>query len=224
MTRTTIAAILLALSVQTAAAQEVGLWERFEADVPNTAAYADPYADVRLDVTYTRPDSSTVDFWGFYDGDSTWRVRFMPDQLGTWRYEARFSDGQPGTGGTFEVTPSDVPGMLSLDEQNPIWFGFEGGDPVLVRSFHVGDRFFATNWDDPADSTDGNERTSFLDWVEEQGYNTLSIASHYLKPRGRGERLGVGDARPLGRGARTSRSGRVPGRWRRSSTRWPSGG
>ena len=190
MTRTTIAAILLALSVQTAAAQEVGLWERFEADVPNTTAYADPYADVRLDVTYTRPDSSTVDFWGFYDGDSTWRTRFMPDQLGTWRYDARFSDGSAGSSGTFEVVPSDVPGMLSLDEENSIWFGYKGGDPVLVRSFHVGDRFFATNWDDPADTTDGDRRTSFLDWVEEQGYNTLSVASHYLNREVEGRGLG----------------------------------
>jgi hypothetical protein len=165
------------------AATTVGRWDRFEVAVPNAKKYADPYRDVTLDVTFTRPDGGKVEFWGFYDGGATWRVRFMPDRLGTWRYAARFSDGSRGASGTFTCVASDLPGMISRDETNPLWFGFKGGRHLLVRSFHVGDRFFAKNWPDA-------ERRTFLDWAGRQGYNTLSIASHYLnrdaEGRGRG--------------------------------------
>jgi len=79
----------------------IGQWERFEATLIHKKKYADPYADVRLEVTYTRPDGKTVAFWGFYDGDSTWKLRLMPDAVGTWKYQARFSDGSGGKVGEF---------------------------------------------------------------------------------------------------------------------------
>lgn len=168
----------------------VGQWDRFEASATNTASYADPYNDVSLDVTYTRPDASTVDFWGFYDGGTAWRIRFMCDQVGTWEYAATFSDGAPGINGTFDCVSSTIPGMLSVDETNPMWFGFEGGAHILIRSFHVGDRFFAENWDDPADPGDGDKRAVFLDWFQAQGYNLISVASHYLNRERSGRGLG----------------------------------
>jgi hypothetical protein len=179
--------------------QTVGQWDRFEAAVTNPKAYADPYRDVELRVTYTKPSGETTEFWGFYDGGETWKIRFMPDQLGTWHYAARFSDGSPGRTGAFRVVRSDVPGMISVDETNPLWFGFKGGRHVLVRSFHVGDRFFAENWDDPADPSDGNKRTIFLEWASQQGYNMLSIGSHYLnrETEGRGKGWDTPDLWPL---------------------------
>jgi hypothetical protein len=162
--------------------KRVGQWERFETSVVNDRVYVDPYADVTLQVTYHRPDGSVVRFWGFYDGDDTWKARFMPDQLGVWRYEAVFSDGAPGTQGEFACVASDLPGLLSVEQGNPMWFGYRDGQHVLLRSFHVGDRFFARNWPQA-------RRTAFLDWAQAQGYNLLSVASHYLNRAqpGRGE-------------------------------------
>jgi len=185
---------VILLSSCTAPAQndltQVSQWDRFEVSVTNSRHYEDPFRDVSLDVMYTAPDSSAVEFWGFYDGRDTWRLRFMPDQVGTWAYEAHFTDGSPGISGKFEVVPGDIQGMISRYEPNPIWFAFSGKHPVLVRSLHVGDRFFAENWDNPDSPEDGNPRTAFLDWAQEQGYNMLSIASHYLNrdddERGRG--------------------------------------
>ena len=106
----------------------------------------------------------------------------MPDQTGTWEYKAGFSDGSPGSSGTFTCVDSDVPGMLFRDEVNPLWFGFKGGSHALIRSFHAGDKFFAANCPD-------STRRSFLDWAQDQGYNMLSIASHYLNRNspGRGQ-------------------------------------
>jgi hypothetical protein len=161
----------------------VGQWERFEATLNHNKKYTDPYADVRLDVTYTRPDSTKVEFWGFYDGDATWKIRFMPDAVGTWKYQARFSDGSAGMVGEFTCAASKARGPVIADPDNPIWFRHASGQPTLLRSLHVGDRFFAANW--PAE-----ERTAFLDWVQKQGYDTLSIASFFVNRdvpgRGRG--------------------------------------
>jgi hypothetical protein len=163
------------------AATVVGQWERFEVAIESPKTYADPYRDVGLDVCYTAPDGRKIAFWGFYDGDRTWRARFVPDQVGTWAYSASFSDGQSRTQGTFECIPSNVPGMISSHNDNPIWFGYKGGGHVLIRSLHVGDRFFAENYGQDA-------RNAFLDWAQGQGYNLLSVASHYLNrtQQGRG--------------------------------------
>jgi len=161
----------------------VGQWDRFEESIENTSAYSNPYKDVTLNVVYTRPDGSKVVCCGFYDGSKTWKFRFMPDVIGLWRYEASFSDGQPGKSGQFRCVKSGIPGMLSTDEENPIWFGFKAGAHILIRSFHVGDCFFAENFPD-------RQRSAFLDWAQQQGYNMLSVASHYLNRNveGRGNR------------------------------------
>lgn len=159
-----------------------GRWDRFEMALENARTYNDPYRDVTLEVRFTRPDGRTVEFWGFYDGGTTWKFRCMPDQLGDWQYVATFSDGAPGVTGRFTCVPSELPGVLGPDLENPIWFGYSSGKHELVRSLHVGDRFFAANWPE-------EKRDVFLDWAVGQGYNMLSIASHYLnrKSAGRGE-------------------------------------
>jgi len=160
----------------------VGLWDRFEKTLTNPNSYKNPYRDVTLTVTYTGPDGSVAEFWGFYDGGSRWMIRFMPNQPGLWQYKASFSDGTPGALGSFYCVESNIPGMISKDESNPLWFGYKGGKHVLIRSLHVGDRFFAANWPD-------RDRKHFLEWAQEQGYNMLSIASHYLNrnSEGRGQ-------------------------------------
>lgn len=161
----------------------IGQWDRFESSIENGRSYRDPYRDVTLNVTYVDPDGRKVGFQGFYDRGRAWKIRFMPDRIGTWKYRAVFSDGSQENRGTFECVRSDIPGMISVDQRNPMWFGYKGGGHVLVRSFHVGDRFFAENWP-------SSKRKVFLDWLQKQGYNMLSVASHYLnrdaKGRGRG--------------------------------------
>ncbi|MDO8542907.1 MAG: DUF5060 domain-containing protein [Opitutaceae bacterium] len=165
-------------------------WDRFEIAIENRRTYGDPYRDVSLDAAFTAPDGRRQTFWGFYDGGTTWRLRFMPDLVGTWRYVATFSDGARGAEGTFECTRSDRPGMLTVHATNPMWFGFNGGDAALIRGLHIGDRFFARNWDDAVDPRDGGKRAAFLDWAQRQGYNLLSIASHYLNRTSSGRGAG----------------------------------
>ena len=73
----------------------------------------------------------------------------------------------------FVCEPDSHPGLIGKDLENPQWFGFSGGAHFFMRSLHVGDCFFADNWPDES-------RHAFLDWAQEQGYNTLSIASFFV--------------------------------------------
>lgn len=161
---------------------QVGIWDRFEVSTTNSYSYSNPYFDVTLNVTYTRPNGTTVNFYGFYDGGTTWKIRFMPDMLGVWSYNASFSDGRGNSiSGNFECVSSSIPGMLAKDEINPMWFGFKGGKHTIIRSFHCADKFFADqNNSITGESWSPTLRSQFLDWAQSQGYNTLAIASHYL--------------------------------------------
>ena len=169
----------------------IGLWDKIEIPVINKMDYKDPFRDTELKILLTSPEGRLVNFWGFYDGDNIWKIRFSPDELGRWNYKLWFIDDPENiTTGSFRCIPSGLPGRVSMDAYNPFWMGYKGGNRELFRSIHVGDRFFAENWDDPADDTDGNRRTKFLDWLNEKGYNMISVASHYLNRPEEGRGLG----------------------------------
>lgn len=153
----------------------VPLWGRFEITIVHPRVYADPFADVTLEVTFTRPDGTTFAYWGFYDEDKTWRIRALADQAGTWRYQATFSDGSGQLEGTFTCVKSDLPGLIDTYEDNPIWFAQGGDKPVLVRSLHVGERFLSDADTFSATPRPLTWRAEFLDWAEAQGYNMLSV-------------------------------------------------
>lgn len=171
--------------------QTVPRWGRFETTVENPRPCADPFASTALDAVFTGPDGRRVEIQGFYAGDAVWKLRFMPDRVGRWTYAAAFADGAPGTSGAFDCVPSDLPGLVQTYAANPTWFGFKDGGPFLPRSLHVGDCFFADGPNaETGDDWGPDLRIAFLDWAQAQGYNTLSVAGHYLRRdsegRGRG--------------------------------------
>ena len=164
------------------AQQEVPLWGVFQAEFTNNHPYEDPFSEVSLDVRYINVDDDTLYFQGFYDGGDTWKARYMPDQIGRWRYSASFSDGTEAGSGSFLVVPSSLPGPIGPDVINSSWFGFRGGEHKVIRGFHAGDRFFASNWPQ-------EKREAFLNWFGLQDYNLLSVASFMLnrEVEGRGK-------------------------------------
>jgi hypothetical protein len=172
--------------------EPVGIWDKFEYVVQNNFNYTDPYRDVELQVQFTSPEGEIIRFWGFYDGEQTWKVRFSPNAFGRWKYKIWFNDQSELllADSAFRCEPSDLPGMVSKYPYNPFWLGYKSRNHELFRSFHVGDQFFADNWDDPGNLNDGEKRTEFLDWLQDQGYNMVSIASHYLNRPEEGRGLG----------------------------------
>jgi hypothetical protein len=58
-----------------------------------------PFVDVQVKAAFSQ-DHRTVSIDGFYDGDGSYKIRFMPDTLGEWRYtttsDAPALNGQSG--------------------------------------------------------------------------------------------------------------------------------
>ncbi len=71
--------------------------------------YHDPLRDVMVEATFTRPDGNEQVVPCFWAGERTWRVRYAPPQVGTYRYRTTCSDhSNPdlhGREGTLEVAP-----------------------------------------------------------------------------------------------------------------------
>jgi hypothetical protein len=66
------------------AQEKVQQWKRFELVLTHAAA-GNPFRDVQISAAFSNNDTSfTVD--GFYDGNDTFRIRFMPQQTGAWKY------------------------------------------------------------------------------------------------------------------------------------------
>lgn len=167
---------------------EVEKFGVFEQSFTNKKEYDNSYFDVDLEVKFYSPNGTEIRHFGFYDGNQIWKFRFMPAIPGKWKYTATFSDGSNAGSGSFICTKSNNKGPLTKLNDNPIWFATQNGKFFLMRSFHVGDRFFASNWND-SEKTKIHPRTRFLNWVEKNNYNTLSIASFFTnrQTEGRGK-------------------------------------
>jgi hypothetical protein len=62
-------------------------WGRFELTLPGPAG-GNPFQDVQLSARF-QYKNRVVEPDGFYDGNGTYRIRFMPDEPGIWRYITR---------------------------------------------------------------------------------------------------------------------------------------
>ncbi len=88
-----------------------------------------PFVDVELSARFHQGDRSfNVD--GFYDGKGDYRIRFMPDAVGEWRYETRSNrDALNGRNGAFAVGPPRPGNHGPVGVRNLCHFAFADGTP-----------------------------------------------------------------------------------------------
>jgi hypothetical protein len=144
MNRTVFSHALTAVLLAAPAAwAQTPLYGVFETSVTNGNAYANPFADVTLNATFTHRDSGRqVQFIGFHDGDgnggqngAVWKQRFMPDQTGTWDYVLTFSDGTAGGTGSFDcVAAGAKPGPVRAAGSH---LRYADGTDVLARCYYL---------------------------------------------------------------------------------------
>jgi hypothetical protein len=102
-----------------------------------TDSSPNPFLDYRLQVTFTGPSGQIYTVPGYFDGQEKggevvggmWRVRFSPDQAGTWSYQASFRTGSnvavdlsPTAG-----VPTDIDGVsdtFDVADRDPAAYGF----------------------------------------------------------------------------------------------------
>jgi hypothetical protein len=67
-------------------------WKAAEITLTSTKSYSDPFKDVEISATFIGPDQTIITRPGYWDGGSTWKIRFAPTKPGMWTYRVTASD------------------------------------------------------------------------------------------------------------------------------------
>ena len=156
--------------------QSTPQWGRHQIDLISQATYENPLYEVeRFGAEFTAPSGRRLRVNGFWDGDTNWRVRVMPDEVGTWRYTTFCSDttnaGLHRTSGSFECAASTDTAVI-----------YQRG--AITRSpgaYHLmhrdGTPFFftaCTAWNGGLKSTE-EEWDTYLQHRQDHHYNTIQL-------------------------------------------------
>jgi hypothetical protein len=126
------------ISVLSTNSEQVGLYEKFEAVFQlQNATFQNPYNPSEIDVraTFISPNGKTWKIFGFYDNyqnRNQWKVRFSPNETGTWKYtlQATASNGSgTSTEYTFKAAASRRHGWLKVSPINPHYLMQDDGTP-----------------------------------------------------------------------------------------------
>lgn len=122
---------------------DIQRWDTFEIAHQAQNQHIYPFRFVDFTGTFTHLQSNqSIQINGFYDGDSTWRMRFMPTELGAWRYTTASNDpgldGQQGHFTCVEATASYLHGPVST---RGFHFFHADGTPRLLLSTRLSCHF-----------------------------------------------------------------------------------
>lgn len=91
-----------------AASGDVPRWSTFEHAFTSSTTYTNPLQQAEVTVTFTSPSGVKQVVPGFWDGGTTFRVRFNPGETGAWNWTSQCSDKASrelnGVKGTFNCT------------------------------------------------------------------------------------------------------------------------
>jgi hypothetical protein len=105
-------------------------WDMFELSLTGPRE-GNPFIDVEFGATFEY-GNRRVPVTGFYDGDGVYRVRFMPDAEGEWRYTTHSSANVlDGKTGTFVCDPAAEGSHGPVRVRNGYHFAYADGTPYF---------------------------------------------------------------------------------------------
>lgn len=154
------------------------IWTKLEIRLTSDREYENPIYNVRdFRATFTAPSGRTKTVCGFWDGGTEWKIRFMPDETGSWTWISSCSDksntGLHGKSGSFECVKN---------EKNEILFqkGAIQHEPGKFYLSHAdGTPFFwlaCTAWNGALKSTE-EEWEHYLNQRKTNNYNTIQFVT-----------------------------------------------
>ena len=118
----------LSLSAAAPTVPQVEQWDVYEV-VLKGPEEGNPFLDVRLAATFS-DGHRTHEVDGFYDGEGVYRIRFMPEAPGSWRYETRSNRWDlTGRSGVFTVTPAREGNRGPVRVAHTYHFAYADGTP-----------------------------------------------------------------------------------------------
>lgn len=110
--------------------KSVEQWKVFELSFKDSSTKGNPFSDVLLSAKFVN-DGDTTEVKGFYDGNNTFIIRFMPSKIGEWNYVTSSNVRSFGNRkGKFLCTPpaDDNHGPVIVDSTT---FVYSDGTPYL---------------------------------------------------------------------------------------------
>jgi hypothetical protein len=187
-------ALLLISFHAVAAPPDIHVWETQELTFSARNYYKNPYTDVTFWIDLSGPGFNKKVF-GFWDGDSTFRVRLVATQPGLWSWKSSSSSNDPGLSnksGSFTA----IDWTEKEKEENPLRRGFvkasenqhalnyADGTPY----FAIGDTWFGLvaghrfKWYDDTIQRPIGPDAGFKDYVryrKAQGYNWINVIAAF---------------------------------------------
>ena len=121
-------AFAILVTVPVRAAEIVEQWGVFELAI-NGPRTGNPFTDVRFYARFYQ-DNDSIEAAGFYDDDGVYRVRFMPQRQGQWRYTTVSSVKElDGKTGEFTVTKPTPGNHGPVRVANTFHFAYADGTP-----------------------------------------------------------------------------------------------
>lgn len=99
----------------------IPVYDTFEDTITNSNTYTNKFdfSEIELRGTFTSPTGVVYNHIGYHAGNGyggqfgeVWKIKFMPIEIGDWDYTLTWSDGTPGTSGTFTAIANNIPGRL----------------------------------------------------------------------------------------------------------------
>jgi hypothetical protein len=92
---------------------------------------SNPFINITLSASFRSPDGRSFAAEGFFNGNRTWLLRFMPDRTGSWSFSWQFGS-ESGTGSFTCVSKrnNNLHGHIRVDVANSHKLRFEDGTPL----------------------------------------------------------------------------------------------
>jgi len=110
--------ITILFSAPALSQQSVEQWKRFDVSLANSSWSGNPF-DIVLTADFTHVDTGSVKTqFGFYAGNDTWKIYFMPDNTGSWAYATTSADSDLNNlSGSFQATTPSISGQIKPSDK-----------------------------------------------------------------------------------------------------------
>ncbi len=172
-------------------AASVPRYEVLELTLKHDGKYENNFFDVAVEATFTSPTSARHHIKGFYYGQDLWKVRFRPNEVGSWKYEYSLTanDVSHRGEGRFESMPSDLPGRLEQNRRNVYRWVFANGQPYfpvgLQDCIAANDGKFGGGVIDGGSREEGGRSVSWDEYFAvygKAGFNLLRFSQRNCSP------------------------------------------
>lgn len=125
-----------------------------------------------LYAVFKGPQGQSIKIPGFYDGDSTWKIRFSPNSIGEWSYNVVSTDvifnNTEGIVNCIENSNKNIHGALKIDSQSKEHFIFEDGEHYFMMPYEC-DFLWAMELAHPGE----NKMQNFIESIKKYGFNGI---------------------------------------------------